>query len=261
MEALIHSLEDLNAHDKERELRALKDVPWDDDMRGQVWGDRGLLRWKMKKEMAGYRAFLERLCVEGEVVTSDDDVITSVQHQNRLVSRLTDFCRESMTPRQLYDIFQISRQDVISILQTKYKICSFATVVFCAVSEQLEHFNVTGLGIDAPNDGSVTSQSEVDFEKDIQFDSKRGFYINIATISGNSDDNEYTINNLVLEHFLHRMVTLAGPTLLTCSDKNNSNNSNEPRFHSDRRIIRLIIAKYWAEKIIDRFQQMQTNIT
>lgn len=245
VEALIRSLEDLNERDKERELRALKDVPWDDDMKGQVWGDRGLLRWKMKKEMAGYQAFLERLGA------GDDVQFSSSENQNTVVNRLGNFCRDIMTPRQLHDIFQISRQDVIDILQTKYKICSFATVVFCAVAEQLEHFDATGLGIDAPNDASASCRSEADFENDIQFDQKRGFCIDVATIRG-GDDDDYTINNLVLEHFLRRMVTLAGPTLLTYSNKNN-NSSSEPSFHSDRRMIRLIIVKYWAEKIIERY--------
>lgn len=225
--------------EKEREIQAVKNSPWDEVMRGQVWGDRGLLRWRMKKEMAGYKSFLE-----------------SVGEGPLAVERLHDFCY-GITRQDLYEIFQLSRQDLVDLLKTKYKICSFYTIVFCTVAEQLEHFELTGFGVDAPD---CQSDSELHFENDLKFDKKgRGFCIDAVTY--NKSDDEYTINDSVIRHFLQRMVSLAGPTLLTCPTSDEaSNTSSSPSFRSDRRVIRLIITRYWADKLIDKYNEFNSKM-
>ena len=80
----------------------------------------------------------------------------------------------------------------------------------------------------------------------------------------------------VLNMFLQRMVNLAGPTLLnrapktshqnddnegSDSDKDGSDGAEEedepniPSFRSDRRVIRLFIARYWADRLIEKYNQ------
>ena len=234
---MIRSLDDLNEDEKNAEIRALKDCPWDDDMRGQVWGDRGLLRFRLKKEMGGYARFFA-----GLNATSDDGDDAS------LVLKMHQFCKENMTPRELHDLFQISRDDLVDILKTKYNICSFYTIVFCTVVEQMEHFELTGFGVDAPNDDSELSLSELKFERELKFDKRdRGFCIDVV-----ASENDDCVNDEVLLYFLLRMVHLKGSILMNCTDRKDDKR-NAPSFRSDRRIIRLMIARCWADKLIRRY--------
>ena len=238
---MIRSLEDLNEDEQNAEIRALKDSPWDEEMRGQVWGDRGLLRFRLKKEMGGYARFFEGM----NATTTDDDGDCA-----SLVLKLHEFCKKNMTPQELHDLFQLTRDDLVDLLKTKYKICSFYTIVFCTVAEQLEHFELTGYGGDAPSDSSELSLSELNFERELKFDKTgRRFCINVVT-----NENKDSINDAVLVRFLQRMVNLAGPTLMTCIDRKDGNR-NAPNFRSDRRIIRLLIARCWADKLMKRYAE------
>ena len=245
VDGMIRAIDDLNDDEKAHEIAVVKVSPWDEEMRGQVWGDRGLLRWRMRKEMGGYRKMLEGL---REGAGGTDDVV---------IAKLHDFCVNNMATAELYSLFTLSRQDLVDMLKTKYKICSFYTIVFCTVAEQLEHFDMTGIGLDAPE---CDNSAEVEFERELKFDAKgRGFYFNVVNKS-----NDDTINEPVLLKFLQRMVTLGGPTLLTCSNvkKNSSSgskNNNGPSFRSDRRAIRLIIARCWADKLVERYTEFNNN--
>ena len=243
----------------EREIRALKTSPWDEEMKDQVWGDRSLLRFRMKKEMGRYRSFLEGMTAdsrEGEARHFDEI---------HAVSALSDFCKNHISPRELYQLFQVSREDLVDVLKTKYKICSFYTIVFCSVAEQMENFDVTGCGEDAPScnendnnhDKEMSYSPELGFEKDLKFDSSgRGFCIDIVNNMANSDDGndrQCTINEPVLRRFLQRMVSLAGPTLLARATSAGGNQGSTHSFRSDRRVIRRIIAHLWADRLIDKY--------
>ncbi|KAL7504351.1 hypothetical protein ACHAXN_002027 [Cyclotella atomus] len=245
VDAIIRSIDDLNQLEQEREVQAVKISPWDETMREQVWGDRGLLRWRMRKEMSSYQQFLVELCGQGADVES---VV-----EKGAIAKLRDFCINHMTADELHDLFTLSRQELEDILKSRYKICSFYTIVFSTVAEQLENFHLTGIGLDAPeNQDNIT---EVQFERELRFDRRRGFCIDAVNKSG----DEYVIHESVLMNFLQRMVSLAGPTLLQCSISSTSDekcsSSNDPSFRSDRRVIRLIIARYWADKLIQRYRK------
>lgn len=243
VETMIRSLSDLNAGEVEREICALKTSPWDEEMRDQVWGDRGLLRYRMKKEMRGYKQFFENIA---ESTNADDNVI-AVLHK---------FCKNHVQPSELHHLFQLTRDDLEEVLKTKYKICSFFTIVFSAVAEQLEKFELTGYGVDAPSCSDECNNSELCFEQDFKFDKNgRGFCIDIADVCKNtSGDTQFKINDAVLLRFLQRMASLSGPNLLSCASSSEPSRS-APCFRSDRRLMRLIVARLWADRIIEKYTE------
>ncbi|KAL3787635.1 hypothetical protein HJC23_011783 [Cyclotella cryptica] len=268
VESMIRSMSDLHPDEVECEIRALATSPWDEEMKDQVWGDRGMLRFRMKREMGGYRRFLEGVAVE-----SREEDGETMHLEVPAVSVLSDFCKNHISPSELYELFQVSREDLVDVLKTKYKICSFYTVVFCTVAEQLENFDVTGCGDDAPScsddgnnhDTDNRDNSELGFEKDLKFDNTgRGFCIDVVnnlakSVDGN--DNQCTINDPVLLRFLQRMVSLSGPTLLARASSAGGCRGSSHNFRSDRRVIRLIIARLWADRLIDKYTEFKSKVS
>ena len=246
IEAMIRSLDDFTDDEKEAEIRAMKTSPWDEDMTRQIWGDRGLLRWRMKKEIGRYRSFFEGIVRDSNCASA---------HQISVVEKLHHFCVNSMTAQELNNLFQLSREELLDILKTKYKICSFYSVVFSTVVEQLEHFELTEIGADASKHHDNISES--DFEKDLKF-SKRNCRFCMDIVDMDKGD-ECRINDVLLRRFLNRMVNLADPTLLLCSSPSEENysGSKNPTFRSDRRVIRLIIARCWADKLMNRYKEVR----
>lgn len=171
------------------------------------------------------------------------------------------------------------RSELTEDLKSRYKICSAYAVVFCTVVEQVANFKMTGYPVDARS-GSRDNNYEEIFEKELNFAKfGPGFCLKIAT--GTDDDSKVEENVLLM--FLRRMVSLAGPTLLErapkCSyddegnDKHNNdgdgdadgasekNESNVTSFRSDRRVIRLLIARYWADRLIEKYNAVRKKKT
>ena len=82
---LIKSMSDLETDAKDNELSAAERSPWPPDMRDQVWGERALLRFKMKKDMYRYREFFASVDVE-------------------ILGR---WCHEQLGPLRLKKLFQL----------------------------------------------------------------------------------------------------------------------------------------------------------
>ena len=222
----------------------------------------------MKKEMKVYRAFLEEVvkdknCLEdGEEINIKDAI--PILHQ---------FCKNELSAKQLRGIFQLPRSELTEELKSKYKICSAYAIVFCGVVEQVANFKLTGYGVDA-RCGSEDDRAEEIFENELQFKKVGpGFCLNITT---NNGDDEWEVNDDVLLKFLQRVVSLAGPMLLaraaktshdnndggSGSDNNESDggeekNATTPSFRSDRRVVRLLIARYWADRLIEKYRDAQ----
>jgi len=130
---------------------------------------------------------------------------------------------------------------------------AFGTVL-CAVTEQVAHFKVTNY----PFDGRGTD--EINFEKMLVFDRRGGF-----TLRDASDETR--------EKWLLRHKSLGGPKLLERNAKksadydsdnedddgkekeeeNNGVDPDVPSFRSDRRIIRLLIARCFADALQEAF--------
>lgn len=291
LEGLINAMSDLETDSKTQEINAAKASPWPEDMRDQIWGDRLLLRFKMKKEMKDYRAFLE------EVVKEDDDVvvgadvsINDVDIQDA-IPILHQFCTTQLSPYELNELFQLQRSGLTGILNSKYKITSAYAIVFCAVVEQLSNFQHTGYGVDAPppSTNSDFDNEEELFETVLNYDGRvQGFNLGIAeNIIQEDSEEEWKVDEEILGIFLKRMISLAGPTLLARAasvanenqDDDNDNDSsdddgaekddgqsssdsttNKPSFRSDRRVARLMIARCWADRLIEKYRSMKGQV-
>ena len=280
LEGMINAMSDLETDTAANEINAAKASPWPPDMRDQIWSDRLLLRFKMKKEMKVYRAFLEGV-VKDDIINTDT-TNTDYNEEERInikdaIPLLHKFCINELTPNELRQIFQLPRSEVTEVLKTKYKICSAYGVVFCSVVEQVANIKVTGYGIDA-RCNSGDDNSEEKFENELKFAKiGLGFHLDITT---QHEGDNWKVNEEVLDMFLQRMVSLAGPTLLaraaktsheddddddngSGSDKDGSeevadkNEPNIPSFRSDRRVIRLFIARYWADRLIEKYNEVQ----
>lgn len=164
---------------------------------------------------------------------------------------------------ELKSLFQMPRSEITHIIETTYGICSSYSVVLCAVTEQVANFHETKYGTDAFTD------EEADFEDMLYCDQKTGFMLIM----------QEEIKEDVVEAFLHYMVKLGGPKLLArappprrdadCSSSSfheggdedaaaateSSSNQAGPSFRSDRRIIRLLIGRFWADRIISQYTE------
>ncbi|KAL9184694.1 hypothetical protein ACHAXT_012664 [Thalassiosira profunda] len=268
LEGMIGAMSDLETDAANDEINAAKASPWPPDLRDQIWGDRLLLRFKMKKEMRVYREFLEGVVISNNGADKGEEV-----RIKDAVPILQQFCVDELSPKQLRGIFQLPRSELTEQLKSKYKICSAYAIVFCGVVDQVANFKVTGYGVDA-RIGSENDVTEEQFEKELKFEKVGpGFCLNIST---SNNGNEGAVNEEMLSMFLQRMVSLAGPTLLaraaktshnddeSDSDANGSEDASEKNeskttsFRSDRRVIRLLIARYWADRLIAKYNEAHT---
>lgn len=231
---MINAISDLETDAAQAEIKAAERSPWPPDMREQVWSDRVRLRHKLKKEMRAYQSFWED---EGE--------------------QFQDWIRNDLQPKQLRKMLQIPRSEVTERLKGKYNIHSAFGTVLCAVIEQVAHFKDTKYPVDARGD------TEVAFEQNLVFDRRGGFTMRISDKDGNYKEN-------VLQIWFDRMKSLGGPKLLGRAKKTSDTDDDEeggaddaaqdddggagPSFRSDRRIIRLLIARYWADSLMQKYK-------
>jgi len=230
----------------------------------------------MKKEMKDYRAFLEEVVKDDNASQNNNDEPSTEDIQDA-IPILHQFCTTQLSPYELRDIFQLQRSGLTEILKSKYNITSAYAIVFCAVVEQLSNFQHTGYGVDAP---PLDNSDEELFETVLDYDSRiQGFHLNVAeNIIIEDSEEEWKVDEKILGIFLKRMISLAGPTLLARAannvadddDKNSDDDgaekddgkssdsaSNKPSFRSDRRVARLMIARYWAGRLIEKYRSMQ----
>jgi hypothetical protein len=235
---LITALTDLETDQANAEIKALDNSPWPPDLRDQVWSDRVRLRQKLKADISSYKEFWD---------THEQAFVRWCHDQD------ASFWRRH---------FQLARNEIMDEVRQKYNIHSAFGVVLCAVVEQVAFFDMTGY----PDDGR--GSDEIDFEKSLVFVRQGGFTIRNMVSDG-------TISKEVLQIWLNRMKSLGGPKLLQRSSKT-SNESQEENldqgevddagrilgkasagFASDRRVIRLIIARFWADSLQKKFLHAQ----
>ena len=116
--------------------------------------------------------------------------------------------------------------------------------IFSIVLDQVANFTTTGYETDGRGD------AEIGFEGCLKFDRRGGF--TLTDVGSEESKSKWLLR--------HR--TLGGPKLLErnmkCDDDDEENNKNEidddkknasdvPSFRSDRRIVRLLIARHFAD--------------
>jgi len=278
LKGLISSVSDLETDAANAEYNAAvsEESPWPPDMRDSIWADRVKVRYKMKKEMADYRAFWD------EVGNSDGNGDSDGNGEG--VENLKQFCMTELGAVGLRKIFQMARSEVTDMLSNRYSACSAYGTVMCAVVEQVANFKMTKYEVDS------RGLEEIELEKVLQYNRFGGFVIEgiVSDVSCSNDNDvkneeeKLEINQDVLDVFLASMKSLIGPKLLergpsTSKSGKNGNDEDEggaddadaeemivekgskkkkgPSFRSDRRIVRLIILRHWADQIIRKYRE------
>lgn len=235
---LIGSVTDLETDQANAEVAALANHPWPADLRDHIWASRVKLRQKLKSNMKEYSSFWK---LHGE--------------QFQL------WCRDNYT--LLGRLLQLPRSEVVDFLEQKFDVHSAFKAVMETVLEQVAFFHLT----EYPTDGK--GETEVGFENALGFSRNIGFHLDIAT-SGN-------INEEIFDILINRIKSLGGPKLLEkgikLSDDENIDNEGDadgpsntnsssagPSFQSDRRLVRLMIARYWADLLMKRFLETNNHI-
>jgi hypothetical protein len=119
--------------------------------------------------------------------------------------------------------------------------------------EQVAFFALTEYSVDAK------SPAELDFEQTLLHYDKRGGFV-LTLLQRDDDDAGPSLD--MVDLWLSRMGSLGGPKLL---DRGPSSVVDDqkwkvPSFQSDRRLIRLIIARYFADVLIDKYlQEIRTS--
>lgn len=229
---LIRSMSEFETDAANAEVSALDRLPWPQDMKDEIWKERVRLRQYCKKNMKEYKSFWEEY----------GDHYQSWFH--------------GLTQLQLCRFFQLARTEVMERLQhKKFHIHAAFGTVLCAVTEQVAHFKITKYPVDG------RGEAEIDFEGILGFDRRGGFTL--------KDDTEETRRKWLVRH-----KTLGGPKLLERNAKKTVYNDSDdedgdgdekeeeipsgkkppvPSFRSDRRIIRLLIARCFADTIQEAF--------
>ena len=241
-----------------QEVNSLNVLPWPNDMKEQVWMDRVRIRQYCKQQMKDYQEFWR---MHG-----------------------TDFSHwflHSVSTEQLQRLFQLPRSDIVDRLlhkengQTSFSVHAAFGSVLCAATEQVAHFELTQY----PCDGR--GEAEVGFESCLIFDRRGGFTLN--GLDANRTKRVWLLRHETLggPTLLERNAKKApvdkrrtknreedddgyGDNDDNADDDNdndaddNTNTNNHakntyipppptPSFRSDRRIVRLLIARQFAD--------------
>lgn len=222
VESMITSISDLETDAAQAEISAYS--PWPPEMREQVWADRIRLRQKMRKEMDVYREFWEQ---HGE--------------------QFSAWCKSHL--QLMKKLLQMPRSEVTEKFKTQYGIHSAFGIVICAVTEQVANYCLTGYPSDA------VGEAESSFEKLLVLDRRGGLTMKIVGQDG-------TVDEEALQVLLNRIQSLGGPKLLERGvskseeggvDDGVQEGQKGPSFRSDRRIVRLIVARYWADALRTKY--------
>jgi hypothetical protein len=253
---LIASMSDLESDQARREVLSLNSPknPWPKDLQDQVWADRVRLRQHMKRDMPSYATFWR-------------------EHGTACREWITAAGRTETTAALLRRMFQVSRSEISLVLSERYNIHSAYGVVLCAALEQIAYFDLTEYESDGPTD-SV----EREFESVLVFDKRRGFTLKDFEVMDPTGLSQSSVDD-VLDVVLRRFESLGGPTLLERPRRRRKNGNDdddsdddpdnavadssdtsivasEPSFQSDRRILRLFIARYFADQLKTKYAEL-----
>uniref|UniRef100_A0A7S3P4U2 Uncharacterized protein n=1 Tax=Amphora coffeiformis TaxID=265554 RepID=A0A7S3P4U2_9STRA len=238
---LVDALSDLDTDQANHEKAALANHPWPADVRDQVWADRVRLRQKLKRDRTRF----------GDFWQAHADGFAAWLHQPETITQLRRW-------------LQLPRTEVMEVIQQKYNIHSAFAVVLCAIVEQVAGFHLTQY----PPDGR--GAAERDFETKLLIYDRRGGFM-LPMVSEEGDLQEDLVNI-----WFRRMQTLAGAVLLergTSSSKADGDEEEDgdpdgpttkdatPSFASDRRVIRLVIARIFADMLQEKYLETTTPTT
>lgn len=271
---LIQSMSELETDAANAEVAALDQLPWPPEMRDQVWMERVRLRQKLKTAMKDYAAFYKE---HGD----------SYEHWF-----------QQQPPSRLQKLFQLPRTEVTERLKQEYNIHAAFGTVLCAVVEQVAHFEMTGYPPDGRGEAETNFEACLSFGRRGGFG--LGFGVTQARSMATStptptppktngqqqqeEQHHPPVPPLLdperVQMWFRRHKTLGGPKLLDRNPKSSNEEEEEggaddadgttaasspsgpggPSFRADRRVVRLLIARHWAD-VLQRTYLSDTNTT
>jgi len=206
---------DYETDDAKKEVKSV----WPDFMRDDVWSERVKFRRLLKEGLPTYR---ERFA-----------------HASKSAADFESWFRR-LDVKERAQCFQMPKEELKILLNQTYGFKSAYQVVLCAVVEQVERYQDTGY----TNDGAT--DAEVTFDECLFVD--RGAFV--------LEPEYYTADDGV-DMLLERFRELGGDHLLAKRDEERRLASLEDgpdevkedtqTFRSDRRLIRVCIARYFAD--------------
>lgn len=218
---LIQSMSEFETDAANAEISALEKLPWPQELKDSIWMERVRLRQFCKGSMKEYKQFW-----------TDHGENFEIWFLAQPIEKLRKW-------------FQLPRQEVLERLkQQNYRFHTSFGTLLCGVIEQVAFFNITGYEVDGRGD------PEIQFEKCLMFDRRGGFTLT-------NIESEETKRKWLLRHR-----TLAGPKLLDRNSKSSDNEIDDddpddnkrktstiPSFRSDRRIVRLLMSRHFADVV------------
>jgi hypothetical protein len=270
---LIAAVSDIETDAANSEVAALAFHPWPVELRDQIWADRVRLRQRMKRQTVVYRDFWQQ---HGVAFTE------WCRHGGGCGNPGNDSGDNNECLKMHTRWLQLPRSEVMEFLREEYKVHAAFAVVLCTVLEQVAAFNLTQY----PPDGRGAVELNFErilyydrrggFTLNLLLSSEDDDKININEKS--PPLRKWNEENLNI--WLEQMKSLGGPKLLergrpsttttsslSCraTDDNDDDVGNDEdagagdaddapaqqqqsksSFQSDRRILRLLIARYWA---------------
>eukprot|EP00978_Attheya_sp_CCMP212_P026638 scaffold88092_cov46-Attheya_sp.AAC.1 len=245
-------------------------------MRDQVWADRVRLRHKMKKELSLYRDFFD---THGDAFDA--------WFQNQAQNHPQTLRKLFMMPRSQVSELLVSNYNIPVH-------SAFGTVV-SAVVEQVANFSVTQYPPDARGGPvEVAFEAILAYDRRGGFTIPLVARTKVVKANqaddppqqhptqNKSSSYQYQLTPTTCAIWLDMMRSLAGPKLLNRGPKTTNTTSNHtddgedaddggaddeddvpqnektnngPSFRSDRRIVRLLIARHWADQLIRKFHE------
>jgi hypothetical protein len=291
---LVAAVSDLETDRAAAEVEALASPknPWPRDLRDQVWADRVRVRQHMKRDMAKYRTFWAE---HGEACRAWVKKGAEAMERGHSCGGASKTAKDGDPGAAMRRIFQVSRSEISLVLSERYNIHSAYGVVLCAALEQIAFFDLTGYGPDGPS-GSAEAEfdSVLAFDRrrgftlkglGLPFEPADGMDDATTNGSGRSDSNAHA----TMEIWLRRLQSLGGPKLLekplrqrtrmnNDEDEDDfrdggsgdadsaqtfpvpsSSSSSEPSFQSDRRVLRLVIARYFADQLMKKYEESKDS--
>ena len=276
---IIETMSEFDTDSKRDEIEALYRLPWPVEMKDEVWMERVRLRQYLKRSMKRYKEFWDDQSSNPKLGPGPAQMILSngptapessapssppppPPQRSRSVQQMTfEEWFMNLDRSQLAKYFQLPRTEPLERIQQQgqgqgqkpFLLHPAFGTVLCAVTEQVAHFNLTCY----PPDGR--GRAELGFEDILAFHKRGGFTL--------IDDSVETRRKWLLRHR-----ALGGPKLLEKQDDSNDENDDSdeeeecggggggatdtnppppsiPSFRSDRRIMRLLIARCFADDL------------
>lgn len=266
VDTVVESLSDLETDDVEGEktfykstfptesssiIDGSKDTIFSEDFWRAVWNDRIQLRLRLKRDSFIYSQFFSSL-------EHDADEPPKIQ--------LLKWFQQNWTLHDLQQFFQVPQSVVHQLLRDKYKLVkdNHLDLFLPSIMEQMEQFQLTRYPLDA------RGKEEMDFEKELQIHSSL-FFLSVTSESLPSEEKKVDpcshmkMVETTIDIFIQMMGRLGNPILLEKQSEESSSHVVDPNkknflqqnqypcFRYDRRIIRLVVARYWADGIIERW--------